>query len=87
MKWSIDELGDIRSLVSDVLDDIGLHAYVFNVEQDEAHWIVSVDFPHHDDWQAADLRVDKGVLRDCLKDPEARKALGSTWKKKLDRIG
>lgn len=87
MKWSIDELNDIRSLVGGLLDDIGLHSYVFNVEQDETHWIVSVDFPHRDDWQATDLRVDKMLLRDCLKDSEARKSLGSTWKEKLDQLG
>ena len=87
MTWSINELTDIRALVGDLLDGIGLPSYVFDIEQDESHWIVSVDFPHHDDWAVVDLRLDKTLLRDYLKDPEARRNLESTWKKKLDWPG
>ena len=87
MTWSIDELTEIRTLVGDLLDGIGLSSYVFDVELDETYWVVSVDFPHHDDWAVVNLRVDKSLLRECLKDPEARKKLGSAWKKKLDLPG
>ncbi len=77
MKWSIDELTDIRVFVGRLLDDIGLRSYVFNVEQDENIWIISVDFPHRDEWRAVDLRVDKEVLRDCLEHPESCQSLRS----------
>lgn len=88
MKWSIDELTDIRALVGGLLDDIGLRSYIFNVEQDENDWIISVDFPRHDDeWQAVDLRIEKETLRDCLTHPEARKSIGSAWRNRLDRLG
>jgi hypothetical protein len=86
MQWSIDEMTDVRDLVGQLLDDAGLRSYVFDVEQDKENWIISVDFPHRDEWQAVDLRVDKQVLRDCLKRPEARQTLGSTWKDKFANL-
>ena len=86
MKWSIEELTSIRVLVGRLLDEIGLRSYVFNVEQDETNWIILVDFPHHDDWQALDLRVDKDLLRDCLEHPETCQGVSSAWKDKLARL-
>jgi len=31
MSWSVDELSDIRVVVAEILDDIGLRSYVFNI--------------------------------------------------------
>ena len=86
MKWSVEELTNIRVLVGDVLDGIGLRSYVFNVEQEENDWIVSVDFSHRDEWQAVDLRVDKQMLRDCLVNTQARDNLAALWQTRLDRL-
>ena len=86
MNWSVNELTDIRSLVGELLDDIGLHSFVFNVEQDQKDWIVSVDFPRHDEWQAVVLRVDKEAFRDCLEHGEARENLRTAWKNRLNHL-
>lgn len=86
MKWSIDELTDIRALVGELLDEIGLHSYVFDIEQDENDWIVAVDFPHHDAWQALSLRVEKETFQDCLTQPKAREALTAAWRSQLERL-
>jgi len=86
MSWSVDELSDIRVVVAEILDDIGLRSYVFNIEQDEKEWIVSVDFPDQEQWQTVDLHVDKDVLHDCLTHDKKREKLSSAWKKRLDRL-
>jgi hypothetical protein len=86
MSWSINELSDIRVVVADIFDDIGLRSYVFNIEQDQNDWIVSADFPHRGQWQTVDLRVDKAVLHDCLIHDKTRENLISAWKNKLDHL-
>lgn len=83
MRWSIEELSDVRVVVERLLDEIGLRSYVFNIEQDEHCWIISVDFPHRDEWRARDLRVDKKALSDCLQNPESCQSLKSAWKSQL----
>ena len=35
MSGSTDELSNIRALVADLFDDIGLNSYVFNIEQNQ----------------------------------------------------
>lgn len=84
MKWSIDELSDIRVVVGRLLDEIGLAAYLFNIEQDEHDWIITVDYSHEGKWRTTDLRVARSVLRDCLERPESRRRLRSAWKSELD---
>jgi hypothetical protein len=86
MSWAVDELSDIRALVAEILDDIGLRSYVFNIEQHENEWIVSADFPDREQWQTVDLHVDKDVLHDCLTQDKMREKLSSAWKNKLDRL-
>jgi hypothetical protein len=86
MGWSTDEISNIRALVADLLDDIGLKSYEFNIEQDQNNWIVSADFPHRGQWQTVDLRVDKTLLRHCLTHEKMRERLRSVWKNRLDHL-
>ena len=84
MKWSVDQLTDIRAFVDTMLGNIGLRSYVFNVEPAANSWIISVDFPSDDQWQSVELQLAEDVLADCLNSPEACEKLASAWKRRLD---
>lgn len=86
MKWSVEELTDVRELVEELLDGIGLQSYVYNIEQKEDDWIVSVDYPHRDEWRTVDLCVDKKALGDCFKYYDARSNLSSAWRNRLEGL-
>lgn len=73
------EIRSARSAVERVLDDLGVRAYVFTVEQKDAGWVLSVECATDGGWQRVALAVDPAELSASLRDPAVRAKLCSEW--------
>lgn len=73
------DIRSARSAVERVLEELGVRAYVYTVEQKEAGWVLSVECATDGGWQRVELAVDPAELRASLSDPAARARLRSDW--------
>jgi len=70
---------DIRSAVERVLEELGVRAFVYTVEQKETSWVLSVECATDGGWQRVELAVDPAELKASLSDPAVRARLRSDW--------
>jgi hypothetical protein len=68
-----------RLAVEQVLDDIGLDAYLYTVEPKEEGWSLRVECAAEDGWQEVTMPVDRHELRESLHDGRVRQRLRSEW--------
>jgi SHS2 domain-containing protein len=69
----------VREAVEHLLDELGLRAFVYTVEQKEGGWTLSVDCAMRQGWQAVALRVDPAELGASLADEAVRGKLRAEW--------
>lgn len=64
MILSITELAMAREVTTELLDEIGLDAYLFDVEPRDAHWELKVDcaMATNGAWESVTLLVPKEAL-------------------------
>lgn len=83
MPASTEELLKAKETAAALLEQLGLVAYLFEVEPREEHWEVRVDCALDQGWQTSVLLVDKVLLLSSLHDPGARERLLQEWGRHL----
>jgi hypothetical protein len=83
MQLSQKELTEARDTVQSLLEQLGLAAYLFEVEPRPDHWEVRVECAPDSGWQSSVLNVDEHWLAACRTDVAARDQLLKEWRKHL----
>jgi hypothetical protein len=83
MQLSERELVEARDTVQDLLEQLGLAAYLFEVEPRSDRWEVRVECAPDSGWQSSVLSVDEAWLAACRTDATARKKLLEEWRRHL----
>lgn len=83
MELSKKELIEARDTVEGLLEQLGLTAYLFEVEPRTDHWQVHVECAPDSSWQSSVLDVDETWLQACRTDADARSKLLDEWRKRL----
>lgn len=80
MAVSGKELDRAREATEGLLEEMGLEAYLFEVEPaSEGGWLVRVECAVSQGWQAVELPVAKDRLLAVAEDPRTREALLADW--------
>ena len=83
MSISTQELAQARELVGQLLEALGLDAYLFEVEPGESRWDVRVECAVQGGWTTCELQVEKRQLLDGVGDAAVRQALLDDWRRAL----
>jgi len=76
-------LAEAKETVGDLLEQLGLAAYLFEVEPYADQWKVRVECALNSGWQSSLLMVDDNMLRACRTDRFARDHLLDEWRERL----
>jgi hypothetical protein len=83
MQLSEKQLTEARATVQTLLEQLGLAAYLFEVEPRTDHWEVRVECAPDSGWQSSILNVDERWLSACRTDADARAKLLEAWRQRL----
>lgn len=83
MDLSAKNLAEARDTVGRLLEQLGLSAYLFEVEPHADQWKVRVECARNSGWQSSLLTVDDNMLRACRTDRVARDYLLDEWRERL----
>jgi hypothetical protein len=83
MQLSQKEMIEARDTVQALLEQLGLAAYLFEVEPRTDHWEVRIECAPNSGWQSSVLNVDEHWLSACRTDPAARDQLIEELRKHL----
>lgn len=83
MTISVAELVKTRELVAGLLDELGLEAYLFDVEPGTAQWALQIECATDTGWQRLTLPLDRDTLLQCERDEGLRQHLLSHWAGRL----
>jgi hypothetical protein len=73
------EIRDARAAVERILDELGVRAFVYTLEQKEGGWVLSVECATNGGWQKVALGVDLAALSASLEDAALRAKLRAAW--------
>lgn len=73
------DIRSARSAVESLLEELGVRAFVFTVEQKETGWLLSVECATDGGWKTVGLAVDPTELSASLTDPALRAKLLADW--------
>ncbi|HKJ71375.1 MAG TPA: hypothetical protein VKA55_06445 [Gammaproteobacteria bacterium] len=79
MAVSGDELRRAREAAEDLLEEMGLAAYLYELEPAEEGWLVRVECAVSDGWQSAELPVAREQLLAVGEDSRVRADLLTDW--------
>jgi hypothetical protein len=80
---STREFTEARQAVADLLEELGLEAYVFEIEPRAHQWQVRVDCGFSGGWQSTTLAIDVARLRDSRSNKILRAQLLKDWGERL----
>ena len=84
MTISIIELARARELLGGLLDELGLAAYRFEAEPEEADWRIVVECEADGSWQTVNLRVPAEALERAQIENDFRRTLLGELAESLD---
>jgi hypothetical protein len=76
-------LAEAKETVGELLEQLGLTAYLFEVEPREDHWEVRVECAHNSAWQSSVFTVEDTALRASRTDRLVRDHMLSELHKRL----
>jgi hypothetical protein len=83
MQMSASELARTREVVSRVLEELNLDAYIFEVEPHEGQWEIRVECAVADGWETCRLTADKEYLLRGADDAIVHEVLVDNWREAL----
>ena len=84
MSLSISELARAREATAALLDELGLDAYLFEVESGGDQWSVRIDCAlDGEEWQSVTLPAPKETLLVTARDAAARERILEDWRRRL----
>ena len=83
MNVSTEKLTDAKEITAGLLDELGLEAYLFEVEPRAGAWEVRVDCGYRGGWQSVTLAVDIDRLLDSRVNATSRAQVLNDWRERL----
>ena len=83
MNISTQQLIDAKEAAGDLIEQLGLKAYVFGIEPHAGPWEVRVECGHGGMWQSVTLMVDAARLRASRDNATERTQLLKEWGERL----
>lgn len=83
MSLSRNELLQAREVVAQVLEELGLDAYLFEVEPQEGQWEIRVECAVEGGWETCRLSADKEYLLRGTEDAVVHEVLIDNWREAL----
>jgi hypothetical protein len=83
MNLTTENMAEAKNTVGNLLEQLGLTAYLFEVEPRTDHWEVRVECALDSGWQSSVLNVDDKALRACRTDHFVRDQLLGEWRRRL----
>lgn len=77
------ELAHAKDAANVLLEEIGLSAYVFEVEPRNGPWQVRIDYASGGVWQSLTLSVESAELIEVVTNSETRQRLIARWREAL----
>lgn len=87
MILSAAELTAAKDATGALLDELGLEAYLYEVEPEEDAWRIRVDCASGEGWQSLSVTVDKQTLLASRTDAAARSHLTGILRERLSGRG
>ncbi|KPV40261.1 hypothetical protein AN478_09120 [Thiohalorhabdus denitrificans] len=84
MRITGDELERARAATENLLEELGVEAYLFQVEPRDGHWEVGVECAVRQGWQRTVLRAGRERLLESWEQGEIRDALLEEWGRELE---
>ena len=83
MSLSIAELAQVREVVTRILDELQLDAYLFEVEPLEGQWEIKVECAVAEGWEMVRLTATREILLRGGDDAVAHEVLLDNWREAL----
>ena len=83
MKQSITELAEIREVVTKLLDELQLEAYLFEIEPQEGQWELTVECAINEGWETVKLKANKEYLQHGTDNAVFHQLLIDEWRQAL----
>ena len=83
MALSTTELAQIREVVSKLLDELALEAYLFEVEPREDLWELNVECAIENGWESFRLKVNRDYFQHGADDAVFHRLLIDEWREAL----
>ncbi len=83
MSLTITELSKARDTVADLLDELRLDAYLFEVAPRDDKWDVKIECAIGQGWETITLSVGKEMLLASSEEPNVRQQLLDEWQARL----
>ena len=83
MPASLTELTNAKEAAARLLEQLGLEAYLFEIEPGEERWHLQVECAIDGGWQSTTLPVDKALLLASREDTAAQNQLLAQWRERL----
>ncbi len=83
MSLSITELAQAREVVTRILDELKLDAYLFEIEPLEGQWEIKVECAVVGGWETVRLTANKEILLRGGDDAVAHEVLLDNWREAL----
>lgn len=80
---STHELRGTREAVEGLLEELGVRAFLYTIEQKDGAWTARIECAIDGGWQTQVLPVDPHALAASLRDPELRARLRADWASRL----
>jgi hypothetical protein len=87
MQLTAKNLTEAKETVRNLLEQLGLTAYLFEVEPHANQWQVRVECALNSGWQSSVLSIDDTALRACRTDRFVRDQMISELRKRLTAHG
>lgn len=83
MAISTVELAQARDTVQEILEEMEVGSYGFDVEPAGRDWEVALEFVTDGGWRAIELKIPRAELQRARDNPGARRALLDDWRNRL----
>jgi hypothetical protein len=85
MALSMIDLAQARGVIIGLLDEIGLEAYLFEIEPKNAQWELKLEcaMEAQEGWESITVEVSRDILLSSRNDPAARERLARLLREKL----
>jgi hypothetical protein len=80
---SVRMLADATEMAGELLEELQLDAYLFEVEPRDGTWALRIECAHADGWQVTELPLDVDRLLASRTDADERRGLLESWGERL----
>jgi hypothetical protein len=80
---STQELRSTQQAVEGLLEELGVRAFLYTIDQKDAGWTLNIECAVDGGWQTKVLPLDPHALAASLRDPELRARLREDWQSRL----